>query len=83
MERIPRQSGKEAADDIPGWARGKPRRVGETPTDYAERLLDEHYGKGAWSDKSPEFGQLKKWGSRAWRVPRPGLPLSEDSRPQA
>ncbi len=45
MERIPRQSGKQAADDIPSWARGKPRRGGETLREFAKRLMDEHNGK--------------------------------------
>ncbi len=47
MERIPRQSGKEAASDIPSWARGIPRRVGQTPQDYARRVMDDHYGHRA------------------------------------
>lgn len=83
MERIPRQSGKEAADDIPSWARGKPRRVGETPREFAKRLMDEHNGKGGWDEKNPDFNKLKKWGSRAWRDPRPALPGVEGSEPQA
>jgi hypothetical protein len=50
MERIPGQSGKEAASDIPSWARGIPRRIGETPQDCAKRLMDGKYGKSEWAD---------------------------------
>ena len=32
MDRIPGQSGREAARDVPSWARGTPRQVGESPT---------------------------------------------------
>lgn len=32
MQRIPRQSGRGSARDIPDWAHGRPRHVGETPT---------------------------------------------------
>ena len=77
MQRIPRQSGKEAADDVPSWARGFPRRVGETPEDYGTRLVDEQYGRGNWSSsrQQREFNQIKKHGSRAYRDPRIDPPL--------
>ncbi|WP_143557434.1 RHS repeat-associated core domain-containing protein, partial [Snodgrassella alvi] len=66
-KRIPKQSGKESANDTPDWARGKPPYKGETPEEYAYRLLREKYGnkkldkeeKGSGS----EFSQIKK----AWR----------------
>lgn len=83
MERIPRQSGKEAASDIPSWARGKPRRVGETPREFAKRLMDEHYGKSRWREENPDFGKLKKWGARAWRNPRSAPAIIEGEKPQA
>ena len=84
MERIPGQSGKEAASDIPSWARGIPRQVGETPRDYAKRLMDGRYGKGRWEgDRSEEYNKIKKWGSRAWRNPRMIPPADSDGRPQA
>ena len=83
MVRIPRQSGKESADDIPSWARGKPRRVGETPVQFAKRLMDEKYGRGGWDDRIKEFNRLRKWGSRAFRDPRSILPGADGDAPQA
>jgi hypothetical protein len=83
MERIPRLSGKEAADDTPSWARGIPRRVGETPRDYAKRLMDDRFGEGKWGKKLPDFNKLKKWGGRAWRDPKSVLPLPTETVPQA
>ena len=73
MERIPRLSGKEAADDTPSWARGTPRRVGETPDAYARRVMDGRWGRGNWEklpDRERDFRQIKKYGSRSWRDPR-------------
>jgi len=77
MQRIPRQSGREAAKDVPGWARGLPRHVGETPTQYAERLLDQRYGgRQNWDTgrqsrgSDSEFSQIQKHGARAYRDPR-------------
>ena len=51
MPRIPNQSGKEAAKDVPSWARGVARHVGETPNEYARRCMDEKYGPGKWAKK--------------------------------
>ena len=48
MERVPGQSGKEAASDIPSYARGTPRYVEETPEQYARRVMDDRWGKGNW-----------------------------------
>jgi hypothetical protein len=56
MKRKPGLSGKEAATDIPSFARGKPPLVGETPTQYAERLLVERYGKN-WRTIFKEQGK--------------------------
>jgi hypothetical protein len=83
MERIPRQSGKEAASDVPSWARGIPRRVGETPNDYAKRLMDDHHGPGNWKPTNREFNQIKKNGERAFRDPRETVPGADGSRPEA
>lgn len=73
MRRIPNQSGKEAAKDTPSWAKGVPRRVGETPRNYAERVLDGRYGRGGWdrSDTGPksDFNRIKKYGERAFQDP--------------
>jgi hypothetical protein len=85
MERIPRQSGKEAASDVPSWARGIPRRVGETPNDYAERLMDQRYGPGNWkrTGSNTEFNRIKKFGERAFRDPRETAPVEIEQRPEA
>lgn len=83
MERIPRQSGKEAADDLPSWARGARRMVGETPRDYARRLMDEHHGPGNWQPTYREFNQLKKHGERAFRDPKESPPMQDTDQPEA
>ena len=46
MERVPGLSGKEAANDVPHWARGQPPSIGKSPTAYATRLMDNEYGHG-------------------------------------
>lgn len=84
MQRIPRQSGKEAASDVPSWARGYPRYVGESPNQYAHRLMDQQYGgRSGWSgrnmdpQRSTEFSQIMKYGGRAFRNPRSIVPSPE------
>jgi hypothetical protein len=70
--RIPRQSGKEAATDTPSWAKGYPRHVGETPPQYARRLMDQQYGRGSWerkADRLEEMSKIQKYGARAFRDP--------------
>ncbi|MDR2643839.1 MAG: HINT domain-containing protein, partial [Planctomycetaceae bacterium] len=73
MRRKSNLSGKEAATDVPSFARGKPPMVGETPTQYAERLMIERYGEN-WQTifkkqgkkidgPKSEFSEIKK----AWR----------------
>nr|WP_287957341.1 RHS repeat-associated core domain-containing protein [Snodgrassella sp.] len=66
-KRIPNQTGKESANDVPSWARGKPPYKGETPEQFAKRLIKEQYGKNAnkkakKGKKGPteEFNRLKK-----------------------
>jgi hypothetical protein len=87
MERIPRRSGKEAADNVPSWARGIPRRVGETPRDYAKRLMDGRYGPGNWDteDTGPtsDFSRIRKFGERAFRNPKESAPASPETKPEA
>ncbi len=78
MERIPRQSGKEAADNVPSWARGMSRRLGETPDRYARRIMDDQWGKGQWEgdpERMKDFRQIKKFGSRAFRDPKLSPPM--------
>jgi len=63
----PGLSAKEAAKDVPSWAKGNRPFVGENGKDFAKRLLDEKYGAGNYS-KGPtsEFNKIKKWGDRAF-----------------
>ena len=65
--RKPGQSGKEAATDIPSWARGELPYVGENGQQFAKRLLDAKYGPGNYP-KGPgsEFNQLRKFADRAF-----------------
>lgn len=48
-EPIPRLSGKEGAKQIPSWARGNRPYVGEDGRGFAERLMDQQYGRGNWN----------------------------------
>ncbi len=63
--RIPGQSGKEAKDEIPEWARQRGARPGkdEDGKTAAQRYMDEKYGLGQWEDRGPrsEFNRLKKF----------------------
>jgi hypothetical protein len=71
----PGATGAAGATDVPRWARGMPRRVGETPVQYAERLMDAQYGGRANWDvagargPTSEFNKIKKYGSRHWQAP--------------
>ncbi len=60
-------SGKEAASDIPSWARGERPLTREDGKAYAKRLMDQKYGERE-HDTGPasEFNQLKKYGDRAF-----------------
>ncbi|WP_147290840.1 hypothetical protein [Roseomonas gilardii] len=85
MRRVPGQSGKEAAKDLPDWARGKPRWQGESPVDFAKRLLNERHGsENAWNKKPADTGprsdynKIKKFGERAFREWIPGFPDEDD-----
>lgn len=65
-------TGKEAATDIPSWAKSMEDArpyVGEPGIDFATRLMDKHYGAGNWSregKQATELSQLKKFGDRAF-----------------
>ena len=63
----PRLSGKEAASDVPTWAKGQRPLTGEAGKKFAERLLDGKYGPGNYP-KGPgsEFNKIQKWGDRAF-----------------
>jgi RHS repeat-associated protein len=60
-------TGKEAAKDVPSWAKGQKPMAGESGKKFAERLLNDKYGPGNY-DKGPgsEFSKVQKWGDRAF-----------------
>jgi hypothetical protein len=39
-------SGKQGAKDVPSWAKGERPNTGESGKEFADRLLDQKYGKG-------------------------------------
>lgn len=65
-------TGKEAATDIPGWAKNSPHArpyVEESGVDFATRMMNQRYGVGSWAregKQATEFSQLKKFGDRAF-----------------
>jgi hypothetical protein len=60
-------SAKEAANDVPSWAKGKRPLTTENGRQFAGRLLDEKYGKGNYpTGPGSEFNKIKKWGDRAF-----------------
>ena len=61
------KSAKEAAKDVPSWAKGNKPYKNESGNDFAKRLLDEKYGKGNYP-KGPgtEYNQIRKWGDRGF-----------------
>ena len=65
-------SGKEAASDVPSWAKGQAPYKGENGKDFAQRLLDERFGKGGWEGKGADsdYNKIKKWGDRAFEDPK-------------
>lgn len=66
-KKKPGLSGKEAADDIPSWAKGEQPFVRESGKDFAKRLLDDKYGAGRYpTGPGSEFNKIKQWGDRAF-----------------
>ena len=63
----PGLSGKEAATDVPSWAKGERPLTPENRHRFAERLLDAKYGKGNYPGPGSEFSKIKKWGERAFQ----------------
>ena len=60
-------SGKEKATDIPSWSEGQKPYANENGKDFATRLMNEKYGEGNWSRKSPEYSKLQKNGDRGYQ----------------
>ncbi|AXI01469.1 RHS repeat domain-containing protein [Aquirhabdus parva] len=67
--RIAGQSGKEAAKDVPSWARGEVPKVGENGNKFATRLMNDKYGKGEWEKGVGEFNKIRKYGDRGFKDP--------------
>ena len=61
------KSGKEAAKDVPSWAKGNKPYKNESGNEFATRLMDEKYGKGNYP-KGPgtEYNKIRKWGDRGF-----------------
>jgi hypothetical protein len=65
-------TGKEAATDIPSWAKEWPDArpgVQESGTTFATRMMNKKYGVGGWEragQQGTEFSELKKFGDRAF-----------------
>ena len=60
-------SGKDAAKDIPSWAKGEKPLVGEDGKTFATRLLDKKYGAGNYEKGAKsEFSQIQKYADRAF-----------------
>lgn len=63
----PGLSAKEAAKDVPSWAMGQRPLTTENGRQFAERLLDDRFGKGNYpTGPGSEFNKIKKWGDRAF-----------------
>lgn len=75
-QKKPGLSGKEAASDVPSWARGIPRGQNQTAEEYATKLMNDQYGKGNWERSLPngkggkgpgsDYSKIKKYGGRAF-----------------
>ena len=65
IAKTSKKSDKEKKNDVPSWAKGEKRKSGETPVEFATRLMNARYGVGGWSGKgsASEFSQIKKYGS--------------------
>ena len=61
------KSAKEAAKDVPSWAKGNAPYVGENGKQFAKRLMDERYGVGNYDQGvGSEYNKIKKWGDRGF-----------------
>ena len=60
-------SDKDAAKDVPSWAQGQRPLTSENGRQFAERLLNDKYGKENYlTGPGTEFNKIKKWGDRAF-----------------
>lgn len=84
-EELPPQTvwciSKRGPKDIPIWAVSQEPCAGENGGDFACRLMDEHYGRGNWTEGNDELDQLRKFGNRANLDPRANVP-SDYSNPR-
>ena len=61
------KTGKEAANDVPSWAKGNRPYTNESGKDFAKRLMDEKYGPGNYkTGPGSEYNKIKKWGDRGF-----------------
>lgn len=66
----PGASGKEAAKDVPSWAKGQRPRVGENGKQFADRLMGEKYPDGYPKGPGTEYNKIQKWGDRGFVDPK-------------
>jgi hypothetical protein len=60
-----KQTEKKAASGVPSWAKGQKPREGESAQDFAERLLNEKYGRGEWKKGArSEYSEIVKNANR-------------------
>jgi len=64
----------DRATDIPSWEKNMPNNrtfKAENGRAFAERLMNDRYGKGNWDMKNPkrrtEFSELQKYGNRGFQ----------------
>ena len=60
---VPGLSGKEAAKDVPSWAKGERPNAGEDGKAFAKRLMDQKYGDGKWLIELVRVKNLIKFGN--------------------
>lgn len=59
-KRVGDKTGKEAATDVPSWAKGEAPYIGESGKDFAKRLCDEKYGqKNYETGPGSEYNKIK------------------------
>ena len=68
MLKESKDSGKDKASDAPSWAKGKKPKPGESGKDFADRLMDDKYGKDNYpKGAGQEHSKIKKWADRRRR----------------